>query len=101
MKVTIFKNITETKEPFYLPIEKVVERIKSGNSKKLINKVRQSFTKKDRRSVPEYTFMDPWPRGDMEDRWVSMLHIPQKNAPIIASIVNLALRRNMLLHRKR
>ena len=48
MKVTIFKNITETKNPFYLSIPEIVERIKNGKSKGLVSKIRGSKTKEDR-----------------------------------------------------
>ena len=46
--ITIFKNITETKEPFYLSIPDIVKRIKEGNSRELVNKIRQAYTKEDR-----------------------------------------------------
>jgi KaiC/GvpD/RAD55 family RecA-like ATPase len=48
MTVTIFKNIIETKEPFYISIDKIVERIKNGNSRKLVNKIRGEYTKESR-----------------------------------------------------
>lgn len=48
MKVTIFKNIKDTTHPFYVEIEKIVERIKTGNSRKLVNEIRQAWTKEDR-----------------------------------------------------
>ena len=46
--ITIFKNITETKEPFYISIPDIVKRIKEGNSRELVNKIRQAYTKEDR-----------------------------------------------------
>lgn len=48
MKVTIFKNILETSNPYYISIEKIIERIKEGNSRKLINKIRGEWTKEGR-----------------------------------------------------
>jgi hypothetical protein len=51
MKVTIFKDILETKNPFYVEIDKIVDRIRDGNSRELVNKIRQSFTKEDRTEI--------------------------------------------------
>jgi hypothetical protein len=48
MKVTIFKNITDTNNPHYVTIDKIVERIKSGNSRELVNKIRGGWTKEQR-----------------------------------------------------
>lgn len=48
MKVTIFKNILETKNPYYISIEKIIERIQKGNSRKLVNKIRGEWTKEGR-----------------------------------------------------
>jgi len=48
MKVTIFKNITETQNPYYISIPEIIKRIKEGNSKDLVKKIRNSFTKEDR-----------------------------------------------------
>lgn len=48
MKVTIFKNITDTNNPHYVTIDTIVERIKSGNSRELVNKIRGEYTKEGR-----------------------------------------------------
>ena len=48
MKVTIFKNIIETKDPHYISIDKVIERIKTGKSRKLVNQIRGEYTKEGR-----------------------------------------------------
>lgn len=47
MIVTIFKNIF-AKEPYFVKIDKVLERIKSGNSRELVNKIRNSYLKEER-----------------------------------------------------
>lgn len=48
MNVTIFKNITDTINPHYISIDKIVERIKEGNSRELVNKIRACWTKEER-----------------------------------------------------
>jgi len=48
MQVTIFKNILETKTPHYLSIDKIIERIRDGKSKELVQKVRNCKDKAQR-----------------------------------------------------
>ena len=41
MKISVFKDLLKSKElPFIVPIEKVVQRIKQGKSKELIERIR-------------------------------------------------------------
>jgi hypothetical protein len=48
MEVTIFKDLFESKDvPFHVPLERVIERIKNGNSIDLIKKIRDCKTKKE------------------------------------------------------
>jgi twinkle protein len=47
-QVTIFKNITDSKNPYYPKLSKIVDRIKTGNVKDLIEKIRTIQDKKDR-----------------------------------------------------
>ncbi len=60
MKITIFKNITETKNPYYISIDSIVQRIKDGNSRSLVNKIRGQWTKDARndfkRQLPSICF---------------------------------------------
>lgn len=48
-KVTIFKSITDTDTPFFVGVDTVLQRIKDGKSKELINKIRKEPLK-DRRN---------------------------------------------------
>lgn len=48
MEITIFKNISDVDAPFYLGIEEVFERIRDGNSKDLVEKIRSEKDKKVR-----------------------------------------------------
>jgi len=47
--ITIFKNIKETTTPFHKPIDFVIDRIKSGASKELVDKIRAESDKEKRR----------------------------------------------------
>ena len=49
--VTIFKNIKETDTPFYRKVESVLERIKDGASKELIQKIRSESNKSARNEL--------------------------------------------------
>lgn len=49
MKITIFKNIKETSTPFIRDVDFILNRIKNGNSKDLINQIRKE-TNKDLRN---------------------------------------------------
>ena len=46
--VTIFKNATDTKNPYHVKIETIIDRIKKGTSKKLLDKIRIEKDKKER-----------------------------------------------------
>jgi len=49
MKITIFKDISQTRDPYHVDIEKVFNRIKTGiKSKALIEKIRIEADKKER-----------------------------------------------------
>ena len=39
--ITLFRDLKQTDKPFYLPVEKVLDRIKNGSSKELCEKIRQ------------------------------------------------------------
>lgn len=41
MQITIFKELFKTDVPYHVPIEKIIDRIKSGTSKELIERVRK------------------------------------------------------------
>ena len=43
--VTIFKNIKETNTPFHKPIGFILQRIKNGDNKELINQIRKQKDK--------------------------------------------------------
>ena len=48
MEVTIFKDLFKSKDvPYHVSIEKVINRIKNGDSIELINKVRSAKTKQE------------------------------------------------------
>lgn len=47
-KVTVFKNIWSTTEPMFINVVEVLKRIKDGNSKELINKIRDCDNKDER-----------------------------------------------------
>jgi len=49
--VTIFKNIKVTKEPFHIPVEVIFSRIKNGNSRSIIEKIRFENDKKERNNL--------------------------------------------------
>ena len=38
--ITIFKNIKDTTQPFHLPVNNIIERIRDGRSEELIKKIR-------------------------------------------------------------
>ena len=50
-KITIFKNILDTKNPYHIPVCKIVERIKTGKVKKLIESIRNEDDKKKRNKL--------------------------------------------------
>jgi len=57
MEVTVFKDLFKSKDvPFHVPLEKVINRIKSGYSKEIVDRVRAAETKKEgdliKRSLP-------------------------------------------------
>lgn len=47
-KVTIFKNVRDTKNPHIVSIDVIIKRIREGKSKLLIEKIRNSSTKEER-----------------------------------------------------
>jgi transcriptional regulator NrdR family protein len=51
MKVTVFKDLFKTDVPFIVPIEKIIDRIKEGTSKNLIEKIRVCTSKDERNSL--------------------------------------------------
>lgn len=51
IQVTIFKNISSTQAPFFRDIDYVLNRIKTGRSKELIEKVRSKNTKHDQNEL--------------------------------------------------
>ena len=59
-KITIFKNVTDTKNPHPIVVETAINRIKSGKSKLLIEKIREHDDKKLRdklkAQLPSYCF---------------------------------------------
>lgn len=48
MIVTIFKNILETKTPFHVQIDKIIDRVALGQSKELVQKIRNCTDKSQR-----------------------------------------------------
>ncbi len=58
MKVTIFKNIKETSTPFIRDIDFILNRIKNGNSKDLINQIRNDKVNREqlKKNLPSICF---------------------------------------------
>ncbi len=60
MIITIFKNIKSCEAPYYRDIQTIIDRIKSGKSKQLVNQIRSKKEKKDRdllkQSLPSICF---------------------------------------------
>ena len=60
MKITIFQNIKETSQPFFVDISVVLNRIQEGKSKDLVKKIRQEKDKSKRnllkQSLPAICF---------------------------------------------
>jgi len=48
MEITYFKSLRETDKPFYVDIGKAIERIKTGKSRELVEKIRQENDKAGR-----------------------------------------------------
>jgi len=48
--ITIFKNIKDTTQPFHLPVNDIIDRIRDGRSEELIKKIR---TEKDKKKINE------------------------------------------------
>ena len=48
MKITIFRDVREIYTPYYLSLEKVIDRIKHGNSRDLLEKIRDEPNKEAR-----------------------------------------------------
>ena len=51
MTITIFRNIWELKTPYYSDLEKVLERIKTGASKELVEQIRTCENKEERNEL--------------------------------------------------
>ena len=49
--VTIFKNIHETETPYFKDINYILERIKNGSSKTLVQKIRKEKNKEIRNQL--------------------------------------------------
>jgi hypothetical protein len=49
--VTIFQNIRDTDTPFFRPVNKILERIKSGATKELVKKIRTESNKTERNEL--------------------------------------------------
>ena len=49
--ITIFKNIKETSTPFYRSLDFVLERIKTGKNKDLIEGIRKETDKTERNNL--------------------------------------------------
>ena len=48
-KITVFKDLYKSKDvPYIISLEKILDRIKKGNDKELINKIRKSNNKDDK-----------------------------------------------------
>jgi len=64
--ITIFQNITSTDTPFHPPIEKILDRIKSGKSKDLVEAIRKEKDKADRnilkKKLPAICFSGEFPK---------------------------------------
>jgi len=39
--ITLFRDLKQTDSPYYLPVEKVLDRIKNGNSRELCEEIRK------------------------------------------------------------
>ena len=49
--VTIFQNIRDTDTPFFRPVNKILDRIKSGATKELVKKIRTESNKSERNEL--------------------------------------------------
>jgi len=56
MKVTIYQSITDTKNPFHIPLGTALQRIKSGKSKDIVEKIRDTGEKDLKISLPAVLF---------------------------------------------
>lgn len=69
MIATIYSNIYDTKKPYYLSIDKLLERIESGKSKEKVEAIRQTLDKEKRnnlkRNLPCVVFSGKY--GDRND----------------------------------
>ena len=53
MQVTIFQSIKDTSTPFYRDVDVILERIKSGKSKEVINAIRKEKNKEERNKLKQ------------------------------------------------
>ena len=51
MNVTVFKDLFKTDVPFIVPIERIIDRLKNGTSKDLIEKIRLCESKEERNNL--------------------------------------------------
>lgn len=49
--ITIFRNVREISTPYYLDLESVIERIRTGNSSELLNSIRAESDKKKKQDL--------------------------------------------------
>jgi len=49
--ITIFRNIKETDTPFYVNVDKILDRIKEGKSKDLVKSIRLESDKRKRQEL--------------------------------------------------
>ena len=53
MKVTIFKNIKNTSQPFYVDVSQILSRIQEGKSKDLVKRIRLEKDKSKRNLIKQ------------------------------------------------
>ena len=53
MNITIFKDIKDTSQPFYRPVDVILQRIKDGASKELVKKIRNTKDKEQRNKLKQ------------------------------------------------
>ena len=53
MEVTIFKDIKDTSQPFYVDVQKVIDRIRDGASQDLVKEIRSQSDKEKRNELKQ------------------------------------------------
>ena len=51
MKITVFRNIFDTTDPLHIDVVEILKRIKDGNSKEIVDKIRTSDDKDERGEI--------------------------------------------------